>query len=283
MKKYEEVPRRCIQLGLIRREWIFEPRQATFEELSRVHHPDYLQKLEQMNLPGMMARRIGFPMTQVLLEREKYIAGGTIELAEKALHTGIAFNAAGGTHHASADAGDAYCVFNDMAVGAAHLLAKGLAGRILIVDLDVHQGDGTALIFKNEPRVYTFSVHAQSAYPLRKQQSDADLGFPRGTGGKEYLSAVKQVLDRIIADFSPDFIFYNAGVDVLQTDALGTLNLSQEDCRQRDLLVFRAAKAAGIPVVVTMGGGYSPELETIVQAHCNTFEAAASVYTERLS
>jgi acetoin utilization deacetylase AcuC-like enzyme len=181
---------------------------------------------------------------------------------------GVALNVAGGTHHAFANRGEGFCLLNDFGVAANYLLKKGLAHKILIIDLDVHQGNGTASLFEKEPRVFTFSMHGAHNYPFHKEKSDLDIGLNDGTDDKLYLSLLQ-----------PDFTFYLSGVDILSTDKFGKLKVSIAGCKQRDEMVFSQLKAKGIPCVVAMGGGYSPDIKTIVEAHCNTFRVAKDIYT----
>jgi len=185
---------------------------------------------------------------------------------------------AGGTHHAFADRGEGFCCFNDQAVAANYLLDKGLARKILIVDLDVHQGNGTASIFRDEPRVFTFSMHGERNYPLRKEQSDLDIGLPDGMEDEAYLNILKENLPRIADEFQPDFVFYQSGVDVLASDKLGRLHLTRQGCRERDWFVLSFCKRNRIPVAVSMGGGYSPRIADIVEAHANTFRVAQELF-----
>jgi acetoin utilization deacetylase AcuC-like enzyme len=191
---------------------------------------------------------------------------------------GVAMNVAGGTHHAFADRGEGFCVFNDIALAANVLLSQQLVKKILIVDLDVHQGNGTAKIFEKDPRVFTFSMHGARNYPTRKEQSDLDIGLPDQTNDQLYLSTLKETLPRLMDEVQPDFIFYLAGVDVLATDKLGRLALSMEGCKQRDRLVLETCHRNQIPVAISMGGGYSERLAHIVEAHCNTFREAMRLY-----
>lgn len=187
-------------------------------------------------------------------------------------------NIAGGTHHAYTDRGEAFCMLNDQAIGARYLQSKGLAQKILIVDLDVHQGNGTAEIFAKDPSVFTFSMHGAANYPFKKEVSDLDIGLAKGTGDQEYLSILKDTLPRLIAEQQPEFIFYLCGVDVVATDKLGTLGLTQEGCKLRDRFVLQSCKDLGIPVQCSMGGGYSPDIKTIVNAHANTFRQAQDIF-----
>jgi acetoin utilization deacetylase AcuC-like enzyme len=201
-----------------------------------------------------------------------------VDCALYALQYGVAFNAAGGTHHAYADKGEGFCLLNDIAMAANFLLDNGLARQILVVDLDVHQGNGTAAIFQHEPRVFTFSMHGAKNYPLFKEVSNVDVALADGSDDTHYLSALEYYLPRIIDCIQPDFVFYQAGVDILATDKLGRLGVSMDGCRRRDKFVFDMCYRHSIPVAVSMGGGYSPRLTDIVMAHCNTYRAAVEVF-----
>ena len=191
---------------------------------------------------------------------------------------GVAMNVAGGTHHAYADRGEGFCVFNDIALASNILLQRKAVEKILIVDLDVHQGNGTAKIFENEKRVFTFSVHGERNYPLRKEKSDLDIGLPDGTKDDEYLRILQDLLPKLFRDTNPDMVFYLAGVDILETDKLGRLSISKEGCKKRDRLVLEICNHYNVPVAISMGGGYSTKISDIIDAHCNTFREALSVY-----
>jgi acetoin utilization deacetylase AcuC-like enzyme len=206
------------------------------------------------------------------------IIQGTIDCSYYAFENGVAMNVAGGTHHAFSNKGEGFCLLNDFAVAANYLLHKRLAKQILIIDLDVHQGNGTAKIFEHEPRVFTFSIHGKNNYPFHKEKSDWDIELPDGIMDVEYLNIVYQSLPQLIEKVQPDFAFYLSGVDILSTDKFGKLKVSINGCRQRDEAVFRILRKHHIPCVVAMGGGYSPQVKTIVEAHCNTFRVAKEVY-----
>jgi acetoin utilization deacetylase AcuC-like enzyme len=231
-----------------------------------------------LKLSDAEIRRSGFPLSASLVERETRIARGTIDGSIYALEHGIAFNIAGGTHHAGSNWAEGFCLLNDQAIAANYLLNRFLASRILIIDLDVHQGNGTAEIFKNEERVFTFSIHAEKNFPFRKERSNLDIGLQDGISDNEYLNLLTTNLNIVIESFKPDFIFYLAGVDVLATDKLGKLNLSRNGCKQRDRMVLSYCRSLKIPVQVSMGGGYSPKITDIVEAHCNTFRVANDLY-----
>jgi len=223
-------------------------------------------------------RRIGFPLTPESIEREWIITQGTIDCTQLARRDGVAMNVAGGTHHAFPDRGEGFCMLNDVGVAAYYLLETGQARQILVVDLDVHQGNGTARMFQHEPRVFTFSMQGQDNYPLKKEQSDLDINLPTGTTDDLYLNTLYDILPRLIHQVQPDFLFYVSGVDILASDRLGKLSVSRDGCKQRDIFVFETAIKHGLPIAVSMGGGYSPRLTDIVEAHCNTFRVAADLF-----
>jgi len=258
----------------------FHPKKLTEDEILLTHTAEYWQKLNTQQLTKKEIRPIGFPMSKALVERGRHIAHGTYECCLFAKHHGVAMNVAGGTHHAFADHGEGFCVFNDFAIAANLLLARNEAEKVLIVDLDVHQGQGTAHIFRNEPRVFTFSMHGENNYPLRKEKSDVDIGLPDGCRDDAYLSRLFKILPTLIEQEQPDMLLYLSGVDVLANDKLGRLALTKDGCKQRDEFVFQQAKLHNIPIAVSMGGGYSQRLADIIDAHANTFWAAQQVYFE---
>ncbi|MBF9141847.1 histone deacetylase family protein [Hymenobacter properus] len=278
MLKYELLPEQLLHEGTATAADFFVAQPPPDEDILRVHDADYYQRLRLGQLTRQEERATGFPWSAQLFEREITILGGTIECARRALAHGVAFNIAGGTHHAFCDRGEGFCLLNDQAAAAAWLLAHGHARQVLIVDLDVHQGNGTATIFRDEPRVFTFSMHGARNYPARKEHSDLDLPLPDGTDDASYLKLLADTLPRLLTDVRPDFVFYLAGVDVLATDKLGHLALTREGCRQRDELVLRLCQQHRLPVVVCMGGGYSERIADIVEAHANTFRVAAGIY-----
>jgi acetoin utilization deacetylase AcuC-like enzyme len=278
MEKYELIPEQLLYEGSIEESQFFEPTALPDEQILETHTLEYLGKLNQLNLSKREIRNIGFPVKRELIIRGKHIAKGTLDCALFAMQDGVAMNVAGGTHHAFADRGEGFCVFNDIALAANVLLSQQLVKKILIVDLDVHQGNGTAKIFEKDPRVFTFSMHGARNYPTRKEQSDLDIGLPDQTNDQLYLSTLKETLPRLMDEVQPDFIFYLAGVDVLATDKLGRLALSMEGCKQRDRLVLETCHRNQIPVAISMGGGYSERLAHIVEAHCNTFREAMRLY-----
>ena len=279
MLKYELLPAQLKHEGTCTEANFFEPNRMLNEApILAVHDPEYFYDLLNITLDPRAARKIGFPLSEVLIEREIVIADGTIKASEYAIKHGIAMNIAGGTHHAYTNRGEAFCMLNDQAIGARFLQKKGLAKRILIVDLDVHQGNGTAEIFQNDPTVLTFSMHGKHNYPFKKEQSDLDIALENNVGDTEYLSILHDTLPKLIIEFKPDFIYYLCGVDVIATDKLGKLGLTVTGCKARDQFVLETCKTNNIPVMCSMGGGYSPDIKTIVEAHANTFRLAQEIY-----
>lgn len=278
MVRYELIAEQMLYEGTAAPDHFFHPDPLPEEVALLTHTKDYWDKLTQLRLSDREVRAIGFPINEKFVHRGRHIANGTIQCALYARTFGCAMNAAGGTHHAFADRGEGYCCFNDQAVAANYLLHHHLAQRILIVDLDVHQGNGTAAIFRDEPRVFTFSMHGERNYPLRKEPSSLDIGLPDGMTDAAYLAILRDTLPRIVDGFQPDFIFYLSGVDILATDQLGRLAISREGCRERDRFVLSFCKQNGIPVAVSMGGGYSQRIADIVEAHVNTFRVAQEVF-----
>lgn len=278
MEKYELVPQQLLYEGSVTDENFFAPQQLSEEEILLTHTEDYWRKLKHQTLTRKESRPIGFPMTNALVERGRIIAHGTYECCLYAKQYGVSLNVAGGTHHAFAGHGEGFCVLNDFAIAANLLLHRGEAAKILIIDLDVHQGNGTAKIFENDPRVFTFSMHGEKNYPFRKQHSDLDIGLQDGCKDGEYLRRLKEILPQLLNSVQPDILMYLSGVDVLATDQLGRLHLTIQGCKQRDDYVFQLAKQNGLPIAVSMGGGYSPQLADIVEAHANTFRMANQTF-----
>lgn len=279
MLKYELLPQQLIYEGTANEVDFFEPEIIDLNLILKVHTKYYLDSLLSLTLDTKAARKIGFPLSAALIERELRIAQGTIIGCQKALECGVAFNIAGGTHHAFSGHGEAFCLLNDQAIAAHYLLDKKLATKILIVDLDVHQGNGTAEIFRENHQVFTFSMHGKNNYPFKKEISDLDIHLDDATDDDAYLSILTETLPKLIDQQQPDFIFYLAGVDILETDKLGKLSCTIAGCKKRDELVFKICKEKNIPVQVSMGGGYSPEIKTIIEAHSNTFRVARSIFS----
>ena len=278
MEKYDLLPQQLLHEGTCGSTNFFEPSRPNDKFILAVHEPEYYYDLVNITLDQRAARKIGFPLSEVLVEREVIIADGTIKGSLYALEHGIAMNIAGGTHHAYTDRGEAFCLLNDQAIGARYLQKKELAQKILIVDLDVHQGNGTAEFFQKDQTVFTFSMHGKSNYPFKKEKSDLDIALENDTDDKSYLSILKKILPELIDKENPDFIYYLCGVDVIASDKLGKLGLSTEGCKERDRFVLEQCRLNNIPVMCSMGGGYSPDIKTIVNAHANTFRLAQDIF-----
>ncbi len=278
MLKYELIPAQLLHEGTCTEADFFKPSYCAEEVVLLTHDTPYLHKLLNQQLSAAEQRKIGFPQSPELIERELIITQGTIDAALYALENEAALNIAGGTHHAFAGRGEGFCLLNDMAIAANYLLKHQKCSKILIIDLDVHQGNGTAKLMENEPRVFTFSMHGATNYPFHKEHSDLDIGLQDGTTSETYLSILYETLPELIATVQPDFAFYLAGVDILSTDKFGKLKVSMEACKQRDAFVFTQLKNNNIPVTVALGGGYSPDIKTIVEAHCNTFRLAIDLF-----
>jgi len=272
MQKYALLPQQLLHEGIAEPADFRTPSKVSLETLCLAHTPDYVHKFVHLQLSHKEALPIGFVQNQQLVDRELTLVQGTIEAALWALRTAeVGFNIAGGTHHAFSDRGEGFCMLNDQAVAAAYLLAHTAVRKVLIIDLDVHQGNGTAEIFRHDPRVFTFSMHAEGNYPFVKEQSDRDIALPTGTSDAAYLSILTSALPEIITTHQPDFVFYQSGVDVLSSDKLGKLSLSVQGCADRDRFVFNLCRQYHLPVQCSMGGGYSPQLSAILRAHTNTF------------
>ena len=278
MIKYDLIPKQLLRENIISNDDIFDPNPISRIEAELAHSAEYLDKLFSGSLTRQEERATGFPFSSDLLKREMKILGGTIGCVQYALKEGIAFNAAGGTHHAFSDRGEGFCLLNDIAVSSAWALKNTSVSKILVVDLDVHQGNGTAEIFSNTPDVFTFSMHGAHNYPLKKQQSDLDVGVPDGITDEPYLETLNKHLNHLFESVRPDLVQYQCGVDVLGTDKLGRLDLTQSGCAQRDEIVLEACHHYEVPVVCTMGGGYSENIRDIVNAHCNTYKIAHNLF-----
>ena len=278
MEKYDLLPQQLLHEGTCSEDNFFKPERPNDKYILAVHEPEYYYDLLNITLDQRAARKIGFPLSEVLVERERLITDGTLKATEYALQNGIAMNIAGGTHHAYTNRGEAFCMLNDQAIAANYLLNKGLANKIMIIDLDVHQGNGTASLFNNKSNVYTLSFHGKKNYPFRKENSDLDIEFNDNTNDDEYLKLLKESIPRAIDEFKPDFIFYLSGVDVLENDKLGRLSLSLNGCKERDRFILDICKKNSIPVQVSMGGGYSVVLKNIIEAHSNTFRLAQEIF-----
>ncbi len=278
MLKYELIPGQLLYEGTISPGNIFSPAACTDDIVLLTHGEAYVNKLKHQTLSAKEQRHIGFNQSPALTLREFKITQGTIDCCEHAFKNGLSLNVAGGTHHAFADRGEGFCLLNDFAVAANYLIHRNLVKQVLIIDLDVHQGNGTAKIFAGQPRVFTFSMHGKHNYPFHKEVSDLDIPLEDGTDDKQYLSILKKVLPELISKMNPDFAFYLSGVDILSTDRFGKLHITVNGCRERDEFVFTSLKRAGIPCVTAMGGGYSADIKQIVEAHCNTFRAGKDIF-----
>ncbi len=278
MLKYELIPEQLLHEEIVLSANFFSPVKCTLPEVLLTHDETYVQRMLQLQLTDKEMRKIGFPLTQALIDREFIIAGGTLQCCDFAFQNGASMNVAGGTHHAYSNSGEGFCLLNDVAVSANVLLHRKQAKKILVVDLDVHQGQGTAKIFEENNEVFTFSIHGKNNYPLHKEKSDLDIELADGTNGKTYLEILAVTLPKLLKEVQPDFAFYISGVDVLENDRYGRLKLTTADCMQRDVFVYEQLSKYNIPVVTSMGGGYSRDLKTIVNAHVNTFKAATHIY-----
>ena len=278
MEKYDLLHRQLIHEGTCEPEDFFSPTTIDDDSVIATHQKVYVQRLKDLKLNKTEIRKIGFPISKQLIDREFIIAGGTLAGSLKALKDGIAFNIAGGTHHAFSSHGEAFCLLNDQAIAAQYLVEKELAKKILIIDLDVHQGNGTAEIFRNEDRVFTFSMHGKKNYPFKKEKSDLDIDLEDKTSDKTYINIIKEVLPKLLKNIDPDFIFYLSGVDILKSDRLGRLWVSIEGCKERDQIVLKYCHDMGIPVQCSMGGGYSKDIKLIIEAHANTYRTAKKIY-----
>lgn len=273
MEKYARLRERVVRAGIGAGGGLRVPEAAGDEELLRVHDARYLARVVSGTLTPAEVRRIGFPWSPQLVERSRRSVGGTIEAARAALTGGIGVNLAGGTHHAFPDRGEGFCVFNDVAVAARAMQAEGRIRTAAVVDLDVHQGNGTAAIFRDDDAVLTVSVHGARNYPFHKEDGDLDLELPDGTGDGEYLEAVTRGMEVALA-FRPDLLFYVAGADPYEGDRLGRLAVTRDGLAERDRLVLEAGAGAGIPVAVVMAGGYARDVDHTVDIHFRTVARA---------
>lgn len=278
MEKYMLLPEQLLYEGTLEQSNFFTPIPMATASILQVHSSVYWDKLERLALSPSEIRRTGFPLSEALVMRERVIMHGTVEAMSYALRYGVAMNIAGGTHHAFADRGEGFCLLNDLALSASHYLLQFPDSRVLIVDLDVHQGNGTAALFEHTDKVFTFSMHGANNYPLVKERSDLDVPLPDGTDDAHYLPLLATHLESLMDQVAPGLVLFQAGVDILQTDKLGKLRITREGCRTRDRLVLESCKRHKVPVVVSMGGGYSPRVAEVVEAHANTFRMAQELY-----
>jgi acetoin utilization deacetylase AcuC-like enzyme len=287
--KFELVHNQLLLENIVKEDNFFHPNLISEDIILQTHTPQYWDALKQQKLPEKEILKIGFPMSTQLVEGSMLIADGAIQCALFAQKHGVSFSIAGGNHHAFSDHGEGFCVLNDIAIAANYLINKGLCRRILIIDLDVHQGNGTAKIFKestngwlNDPEkkggVFTFSMHAQNNYPRLKQQSNLDVGMPDNADDLSYLTLLKDNLNLLFDTLQPEYVFFNAGIDVIKGDKLGRLALTKEGCKLRDKMVFDTCKKNKVPVVALMGGGHLARISTTIDAYLNTYRMAQEVY-----
>lgn len=277
MEKYSLLREQLEREGICDKDDFFSPDLPDNQVILNIHDRDYYARFCNLEISKSEMRATGFVHNKQVVERERRIIEGTRRSAELAIKGGVAMNIAGGTHHAYSNRGEGFCMLNDQAAAAAWLIQENLANRVLIIDLDVHQGNGTAEIFRNNRSVFTFSMHGQNNYPLHKEQSDLDVALNDGIEDDEYLKLLQDNLKKIKNLFQPDFLFYQCGVDVLKTDKLGRLGLTKSGCQERDAIVFNYAATEGLPVVCCMGGGYSEDIRIIIDAHTNTFKQAVKI------
>ena len=275
IEKYERLRQRVLAEGLVTAGQLHEPPRVTIDQLQRVHTPDYIGRLTSGSLGDAELRRLGFPWSPDLVERSKRAVGGTCEAVRHALAHGVAMNLAGGTHHAFRTHGEGFCVFNDVAVALHDVLADGSIGRAAVIDLDVHQGNGTHAIFADDPRVFTFSMHGGKNYPFHKVNGDLDIELDDGTGDDTYLALLADALPRVLAKASPDLVVYLAGADPHEGDRLGRLAMTFDGLARRDDMVLQAARDVGIPVAITIAGGYGRAIDDTVEVHCRTVRVAS--------
>jgi acetoin utilization deacetylase AcuC-like enzyme len=279
IRKFELVRDKLLQEGTLLAEEIVEPEPASVEDVRLVHTEDYVTRLINGELTAKEVRKLGLPWSKSLVRRSFLATSGTISAAKEALQTGVASNLAGGTHHAFPDRGEGFCVLNDVAVAVRVLQKENLAQRFLIVDCDVHQGNGTAFIFKDDDSVFTFSMHGAKNYPLHKERSSLDLELPDKTGDAEFLETLNEALPRVFLH-NPDIVFYLGGADPFEKDKLGRLGLTIEGLRERDETVLRFALEHQTPVVTTMSGGYALDINDTVEIHANTIRAVKKIFFE---
>lgn len=278
MNKFERLAQVLLEEGIVPPGGFHEPEIADFALIAGAHDPAYTQAVFDLALSREAQRRIGLPLTDEVVRRSRAAVGGTLLAARLALAHGLACNTAGGSHHAAAGYGAGFCIFNDVAVAARRLLAEGAIGQALVVDLDVHQGDGTAFIFEREPRVFTFSLHAAKNFPVRKATSDLDVEAPDGLEDDGYMALLSGALPGLLERVRPSLVFYVAGVDPHRDDKLGRLALTDAGLARRDAYVLRACLGAGVPVAGVLGGGYGPDTDTLARRHATLHRAARDAW-----
>lgn len=278
MDKFRRVMQRLFDDGIVEPAQVLHPEPAPRRWLERVHSKDYVEAILTQTLDPRIARRIGLPITEEVANRSLAANGGTVLTARLALEHGLACNTAGGSHHAFAEEGSGFCVFNDVAVAAMLLMDEKKIERALVVDLDVHQGDGTAKIFEHDPRVFTFSMHCRTNFPARKQKSDLDIALEPGTGDETYLDKLKEALPALLSAHRPDLVFFNAGVDPHREDKLGRLDLTDQGLVRREYFVLECCTKRGFPVAGVLGGGYTPDLDRLAERHTTLHRTAAKIF-----
>jgi acetoin utilization deacetylase AcuC-like enzyme len=280
MPKFGRVYQTLIREGIASPDQFHVPEQASPRVLELVHDPAYIRSFLTGSIEPHAMRRIGLPWSDSLVVRTCTAVGGTLLTAQLAMQHGLACSTAGGTHHAHADFGSGYCIFNDLAIAARHIIRDGKAQRVLIVDLDVHQGDGTASIFRGDSSVFTYSVHCGTNFPFRKQAGDLDIDLPAGTDDRTYLDCLHHHLPRLLAEIAPDLVLYDAGVDPHIEDRLGKLALTSPGLFARDYYVISTCLSAGVPIACVIGGGYDRNTDRLAQRHCLLHRAADEVFSE---
>jgi acetoin utilization deacetylase AcuC-like enzyme len=277
MGKFRRLAEVLVEEGLVEAGAFHTPEFADFDLIAAVHDPVYVRQLFDVDAPPAVERRIGLPLTNAVVDRARAATAGTLLTARLALRSGLACNCAGGSHHAARDYGAGFCLFNDVAVASHALLQEGAVAKILVVDVDVHQGDGTAFIFEREPAVFTFSIHGEKNFPARKARSDLDIELADGVGDDAYLAALSDVLPDLLTRVRPDLVFYNAGVDPHADDRLGRLALSDDGLARRDAYVLETCVGAGVPVAGVIGGGYDPDIDKLARRHAILHRTADAV------
>jgi len=277
IKKFEFVRDRLLEEGTLQSSEIFEPQPTEIQDVLLIHTKDYISRLRDGTLTAKEIRKLGLPWSKSLVRRSFLAVSGTINAAKLALENRVASNLAGGTHHAFPDRGEGFCVMNDVAVAIEVLKRDGLAKRFLIIDCDVHQGNGTAFIFKDDEAVFTFSIHGAKNYPLFKESSNLDIELPDKTSDNEYLETLNEALPRVFLH-NPDIVFYLGGADPFEKDKLGRLSLTFEGLMKRDEAVLSFAKEREVPIVTLMSGGYAQDINDTVEIHCNTIRAVKKVF-----
>lgn len=277
MKKFSGLYNYLIAKNIIQPTQVIEPKMVDFVNLSTVHTQRYCSAVWRGELSRKEIRRMGLPWSKKLAVRSRLAVQGTINAGIMALQDGISGNLAGGTHHAMPDYGEGFCVYNDVAVAIRVLKQAKWVNRVLVIDCDVHQGNGTAKIFENDAEVFTFSIHGEKNYPFIKPPSDLDIGLPDGTGDLEYLDTLANALERVFSSFNPDIVYYLAGIDPLKTDHFGRLSLTKKGLEERDRFVIETVTQKEIPMVLLLSGGYAPTLNETIEAHANMYKTAVEI------